>query len=63
MAQNGRKNIFREKQTTNKVPLMFLDVKVLFGLCQETSTVQYMYLPFKDFKIRMNENGQSWLES
>ena len=29
MQENGRKNIFRYKQTTNKVPLMFLDVKVL----------------------------------
>ena len=26
---NGRNNIFREKQRTNKVSLMFLDVKVL----------------------------------
>ena len=26
---NGRNNIFREKEKTNKVPLMFLDVKVL----------------------------------
>ena len=24
MPQNGRKNIFRDKQTTNKVPLTFL---------------------------------------
>ena len=29
MPENGRNNIFRDKQTTNKVPLMFLDVKVL----------------------------------
>ena len=29
MAENGRKNIFKDKQTTHKVPLMFLDVKVL----------------------------------
>ena len=27
--ENGRKNIFRDKETTNMVPLMFLDVKVL----------------------------------
>ena len=25
----GKKNIFTEKQTTNKVPLIFLDVKFL----------------------------------
>ena len=27
--ENGRKNISREKKAINKVPLMFLDVKVL----------------------------------
>ena len=27
--ENGRKNIFRDRKTTNNVPLMFLDVKVL----------------------------------
>ena len=26
--ENGRKNIFRHKETTNNTPLMFLDVKV-----------------------------------
>ena len=26
-SENGRKNIFRDKQTTKKTPLMFLDVK------------------------------------
>ena len=26
--EKGRKNIFREKQTTNKVPPMFLEAKV-----------------------------------
>ena len=29
MPENGRKNRFRVKQTTKKVPLMFLGVKVL----------------------------------
>ena len=29
MQENGTKNIFRDKQTTNKVALIFLDVKVL----------------------------------
>ena len=29
MEENGRKNILREKKTRNKVPLMFLNVKVL----------------------------------
>ena len=29
MQKNERKNIFRDKKSTKKVPLMFLDVKVL----------------------------------
>ena len=29
MSENGRKNKFRVKQTTKKVLLMFLDVRVL----------------------------------
>ena len=29
MPGNGGRNIFRDKQTTNKIALMFLDVKVL----------------------------------
>ena len=29
MQENGTKNIFRDKQTTKKVPLVFLDVIVL----------------------------------
>ena len=29
MPENGRKKIFREEQTTNKVPLMLFDIKVL----------------------------------
>ena len=29
MLENGRKNIFKENETTNKVALMFLDVKGL----------------------------------
>ena len=29
MLQNSRKNIIRVKQTTNTVPLLFLDVKVV----------------------------------
>ena len=41
---NGRKNIIREKQTINKVPLMFYMLKFLpksnnsvFAACQEAS--------------------------
>ena len=29
MAENGRRKLFRKEQTTNKVPLIFLDVKLL----------------------------------
>ena len=29
MPQNGRNKVFRSKETTSKVPLMFLDVKML----------------------------------
>ena len=29
LTENGRKSRFREKETTNKVPLIFLDVKLL----------------------------------
>ena len=31
MPENGRKNILREKQTTKKVALIFLGVKVISG--------------------------------
>ena len=57
--ENGRKNIFRHKETTNNTPLMFLDVKVhterynfIFRLCQETRKVQSMYLAFTQQKAR-----------
>ena len=29
LPENGRKNIFTDKQTTNKIPLMLLDINVL----------------------------------
>ena len=29
MAENGRNNIFRDKQNLNKVPLIFLDFKLV----------------------------------
>ena len=40
--EKGRNNIFRDEQTTNKIPLMLLDVNMcisngnnsVFGLCQ-----------------------------
>ena len=68
MRENGRKNIFREKQTTNKVPLMVLDVEVrkgnncVFGVCQRTIKVQCTYLAFQNHKIRCKKSEQ-WSES
>ena len=32
MPQNGKKNIFREEETKNKIPLMFLDAKILMEM-------------------------------
>ena len=29
MLENGTKNIFKDKETTKKLPLMFFDVKVI----------------------------------
>ena len=68
MLQNSRKNIFRVKQTTNKVPLIFLDVKVLlrkrnnyiFGLSQQTIKVQCMYLAFQNVEICWKKGQQLW---
>ena len=34
MSENGKKKTFRDKLTTNKVTLMFLDVNVLKECCQ-----------------------------
>ena len=34
MPENGRKNIFTDKQTRNKVPLMFLDVQAITERCE-----------------------------
>ena len=63
MPENDRKNIFRDKQTTNKVPLMFLDVRVLtenyvFGCCQQTSKVQCMNFEFKGLKVSSKKGKQ-----
>ena len=45
-------------ETTNKVPLMLLDVKVfsesnncVFVLCQQTNKVQCMHIAFTNVKI------------
>ena len=58
MPQNGTKRIFSDKQTTKKVPLTFLDLRVLgkgkndgFRRCKQTRKAQSMYFTFKSVKI------------
>ena len=41
MKENSRKNIFTDNKTTNKVPLVFLDAKVL----TEREQLYYWALP------------------
>ena len=64
--ENGRKNTFRDKKTRKKVGLRLKILKFLrkfsncvFGLCQNTSQAQYMYLPFKNLKI-ISKKPQEW---
>ena len=67
MLELGRKNIFRDKRTRNKVPSMFFDVIVCLqnenycinGLCQKTSKgTVYVYLALENFKIRSKKGQQ-----
>ena len=67
--ENGTKNIFRDKQTTKKVPLMFQMLNsfwkgknCVFGLSQQASKVQCMYLAFQNLKTS-SEKCQEWSES
>ena len=57
MPENGRKKIFRDEQTTNKVQLIFLDVKVL------TETEQFSIFGFylETTKVECKK-GQQWSE-
>ena len=64
--QNGRINVFRVKQATTSVPLIFLDDKMLkeilnafFRGCKSTRKVQRMYLTFKNLKINCQYGSQS----
>ena len=64
-----KRTYLETEQTTNMVPLMFFDVKVLrkgiyciIWLCQQTSKVQLMYLEFKNLKIN-SKIGQQLLEN
>ena len=64
MPENCKKNVFRDKKTKNKLPLMLLDVKVLterqqlhYSTLPKTSKVQCMYLAFKNLKIE-SKKGQ-----
>ena len=66
MLKNARKDIFRAKQTTNKVPLMFFLMlkwllkgkNCIIKLCQEKNKVQYVYLPFENLKMRSKKGQQ-----
>ena len=68
MLEHGRKNIFRDKRTRNKVPSMFFDVIVLnrtrtivlMDSVKKQAKVQCMYLALENFKIR-SKKGQQWL--
>ena len=68
MTENGKKNIFREKQT-KKIPLMLSTLKCfqkgsnyVFGSYQKTTQVQFMYLAFTNAKIG-SKKDQQWSES
>ena len=56
----------RDKETTRKVALIFLNVKMLkemqqrcFRGCKRTRKVQRIYLEFKNFKIRRKKCKKS----
>ena len=70
MLKNGRKYMFRDKQTTNNVPLIFFDVikflrkrnNCIFGIFQKTSKLQCMHLAVKNLEIS-SKKDQQWSES
>ena len=69
MTENGKKNIFRDKQTTKKIPLILSTLKCfpkgsnyVFGFYQKTTKVQFMYLAFTNAKIGPKKD-QQWSES
>ena len=39
VSENGRKNVFRKEKTTNKVTLVFVDVKVLNAMVRKSFVV------------------------
>ena len=61
--EKSRKNIFRDKETLNKMLMSLRKAKYCnFGPSQETSTVQCIYLAFQGLKIS-SKKGQKWSES
>ena len=67
--QNVKNKVLRYKQTTSKVPLMFLDVKMLkerydrsLRRFKQKSKVRRMYLAFKKFKISGKWSSE-WLKT
>ena len=70
MVENGRKNIFKDKQTRNKIPMMFYMLKCfrkdnnwVFRFCQKTSKVESSYLAFINVKISTKKSQQQLSES
>ena len=64
MPQNRTNKLFRDKQVTNKVQLMYLRKghNCVFERSQEARKVQCMYLAFKDIQIS-GKKGTQWSES
>ena len=53
--ENAGKRIFREKRTRNKIPLMFLDVKMLME--REQLRFSTVYFPLRTLKVS-SKKGQ-----
>ena len=68
MPENGKQNIFSDKQTTNMVSLMFFDVKILtknyqisfFDSVKKQATYS-LYSALKNLKIT-SKKCQEWSE-
>lgn len=62
LPETGRKNMCRDKRTTNKALLKFLDLTFLqkdknsvFRLCKQARKIECMYLAFENVKINSKE--------
>ena len=50
MSENGKNKVFRSKQASSKVSLLFLNVKMFEERFQQTRKVRRMHLAFKNLK-------------